>query len=95
METLSKYDKDMNLADRSISDAADSLRTAMPDEMVALVLLHYTRLLLEDLTELVQWEFVQDQIIELWCDFENSVYSQLTNEFDLDRDAENYNKRHA
>jgi len=95
METLSKYDKDMNLAGRSITDATDSLRTAVPDEMVALVLLHSTRVLLEDLTELVQWEFVQEQIIDLWYDFENSVSSQLTNELDLDRDAENYNKRHA
>ncbi len=95
METLSKYDKDRNLTNRSIIDAMDSLRTAMPDEMVALVLLQNTRVLLEDLTELVQWEFVQDQIIGLWYDFENSVSSQLTNELDLDRDAENYNKRHA
>ena len=95
MGTLCKYHNDLNLADRSITEATDSLRTAMPDEMVALVLLQNTRRLLKDLTELVQWEIVQEQIIDLWCDFEGFVHSELTNELDLDRDAENYNKRHA
>ena len=95
METLSKCDEDWNLAFRSISDATETLRTKMPDEMVAVVLLQNAQRVLEDVTELVQWEFVQEHIINLWYDFDNSVSSQLTNELDPDRDAENYNKRYG
>ncbi len=93
--TPSKFEQDFNETYESILDVINCLKEKMPIEMVASVLLRMTREVTDELTDLAQWEFVQEQIIDLWGDFEHSVSPHLTNELDCDRDVENYNKRHA
>ena len=95
MKNLCRFHTDLELVEKSITEATSNLRTSMPDEIVALALLHITRGLLRDLTELGQWDILQVPLIDLWRDFDEFVHYELALDWDPDRYVENYNKRHG
>ena len=95
MMTCSKYHQDFEFADKSITKVIGWLVKELPIEMVALVLLKISRYLLDEFTEIEQWELVNGDLLDIHGEFDINIAPHLSNLIDYDVDAENYDKRYA
>ena len=95
MSVLSKYDRDCDRVWQEIEAAIDGLTESVPDEMIVTVLVWMARERLEGFTDLAQWEIVKSPLLDIRNEFEVRAEPFWSNEVDLDKVIEEYERRYA